>query len=295
MTMLIIGLMTGISSALNNPEIIFPEIAAIAVGSLLTPKFAWNTSKFRMLIFICLCAVLGVLTVKFVPFPPGLRLCAAFCLAQVILLFSGTTFAPMLSAFVLPVMLGTDSPVYLISAFVLTAMILLMRLITEKISLTEPYLYQKQEPPGKVEYLAMILRMLSGSAVILAAVGLGWRFAVAPPLLVAFTEFSKPNAPAMHQKGKVIGLFALCSMTGTILRYLFLLIHAPACLAAMITILIVFIIMKKMNLFLPPAAAISILTFLIPETALLLFPVQITAGTAALVGTAWMLNLLKKS
>ena len=44
-----------------------------------------------------------------------------------LLIFGGTSFAPLVSAAVLPVMLGTESLVYLIAAVSLTALILLSR------------------------------------------------------------------------------------------------------------------------------------------------------------------------
>ena len=46
-TVLIIVAMVGTSELMHEKEVIFPEIAAIAVGAMLAPKFTWNTSKLR--------------------------------------------------------------------------------------------------------------------------------------------------------------------------------------------------------------------------------------------------------
>ena len=53
-----------------------------------------------------------MLVVRLLPAPLWLKITAAFLLCQMIYLYSGTTFAPMISAMVLPVLLGTESWVY---------------------------------------------------------------------------------------------------------------------------------------------------------------------------------------
>ena len=109
MTIPIVTVMTAAACLLNNKEIIFPEIAAIAAGGLMAPNLAWNMDKKRILLFILLCAVLGVGIVILIPLPLWAQMSLAFLLAQILYLCSGTTFAPMLSAAVLPVMLQTDT------------------------------------------------------------------------------------------------------------------------------------------------------------------------------------------
>ena len=105
MAMVIVTLMTAAACLLGNKEIIFPEIAAIAVGGLIAPKMVWNTNKRRILFFITLCAVLGVGIVRYVPLPLWMQMAMAFFISQIIFIYSGTSFAPMISAIVLPVML----------------------------------------------------------------------------------------------------------------------------------------------------------------------------------------------
>ncbi len=284
MTIFIIGLMTGLSEFFQNPEIIFPEMAAISVGALLAPEFAWNTNKLRILFFISLCAVLGVLIVRFLPVSPEIQLCIAFFLAQMIYISSGTSFAPMISALVLPVMLQTDSPVYLLSAFGFTVLILLCLTICEKLHLTEKKEFQPVGFPDKTAILQAIMRSLAGCLLLLPAVILNFRFAAAPPLLVAFTEFCKPDSPAQKNKIRILVLLFSCALTGSLCRYSFsILFSVPACIPAMLTILLVSLIMKKTGMFLPPAAAISILAYLIPANTVLFYPFQIAAGTAILL------------
>lgn len=136
-TLLIITFMVGISETLNDREIIFPEIAAIAVGAFIAPTFAWNTNYKRIFVLICISAVIGVLIVKFLPIPIAFQAVIAFALAQMIFINSGTSFAPMISAMVLPILLQTSSIVYIISAISLTLLILIIRFILEKSGISE--------------------------------------------------------------------------------------------------------------------------------------------------------------
>lgn len=102
----IVAAMVGAAELTGQSEIIFPEITAIAVGAFLSPRLAWRTDRVRMLVTVTLCAVLGVLLVRFVPLPVWGRLTLAYGLAQVVFLLSGTRFAPMISAIALPALLA---------------------------------------------------------------------------------------------------------------------------------------------------------------------------------------------
>ncbi|MBE6876515.1 MAG: HPP family protein [Ruminococcus sp.] len=279
-----IGLMTGLAGWFQNSEIIFPELSAIAVGALTVPEMAWRVSKSRMLICISLCAVLGVVIVCFLPLPVEIELCIAFFTAQMIFICSGTSFAPMISAVVLPVMMQTESPVYLLSASGLTALVLLCRIILEKTGILPEMPFQPLPKPDKTAFLQALTRTFAGCLVILPAVLLDVRFLCAPPLLVAFTEFCKPDSPAERKKPGIFLLMLCCAVTGSLCRYLFtVLLSLPICIPAVLTVVLVILTMQKSGMILPPAGAISILAYLIPETLLFWYPVQISAGTLILL------------
>ena len=138
LTVCVIAVMIAASELLGEREIIFPEIAAIAVGMLLAPHRPWQTSRMRVLVLISLSAVVGLAVSVLLPLPLWEKMCVAFLLAQVLLVFGGTSFAPLISAAVLPVMLGTESMVYLIAAVSLTALILLVNYALERFGLRAP-------------------------------------------------------------------------------------------------------------------------------------------------------------
>lgn len=53
-TLLIVAVMVYALELVHEKEIIFPEIAAIAVGTLLSPTITWHTDKKRILILTTL-------------------------------------------------------------------------------------------------------------------------------------------------------------------------------------------------------------------------------------------------
>ena len=111
-TVLLVALMTLSSEMLHEKEIIFPEITALAVGYMVAPKRSWKVNGRRMLLLITTCALAGVGIVIYSGLQVYTEMMIAFSLAQILFMYSGTTFAPFVSAIVLPVMLQTESLIY---------------------------------------------------------------------------------------------------------------------------------------------------------------------------------------
>lgn len=283
LTVLTVMLMTAAAEFSGEKEILFPEIAAIAAGALIAPKFAWKTSKLRLFVLICIGSVLGLLISMFVPLALSVKLCIAFLAASLLFQFSGTTFAPVISSVVLPVMLGTNSVIYPIAAAVLTFLILMERMLTEKLGIAEKSEFSPEPMPDKNALVRLAARWLIGSIAIVLAVGTGFGFAVAPPLLVAFTEFCRKDSAVRKKPVAITLLIAGCALVGAVCRSVFTLLGWKMFAAAGVTMLIVCIIMKSAKLFVPPASALSVLAFLIPEEAVITYPLQIAAGTVIFV------------
>ena len=129
--LLIIAAMVFAAEKIGEKEIIFPEIAAISAGCFLAPKMPWRVNFKRMIAFITICAALGMLIVRFAPFSLTLQVILAYILGQLIFLYSGTGFASMISAIVLPVLIRTKTPVYLAAAVILTVLITGLRRVLE--------------------------------------------------------------------------------------------------------------------------------------------------------------------
>lgn len=203
----------------------------------------------------------------------------AFAICQLLYPFSRTTFAPMISGMVLPVLLGITSWVYAVSTMAMTVVIVDLQFFFEKCGICEKELFSPTLLPSKRDSLDMLLRIILAEILIFAAVPTGWQLCAAPPFLVAFTEFSRCNCKARKTTVRTILLISLCGGVGALCRGAFsITLGLPLALAAAVTLLL----MKGMKQYLSPAGAMAILP-------MPLFPVQALIGVSALMGMALLI------
>lgn len=290
MTIFVIAIMVGASEVLGEKEIIFPEITAIAIGLFIAPHRSWQVNKARILILISICSVLGLMISLFVPLPLWLKMSIAFIICQFIFIFSKTSFAPMISAAILPVMLGTKSIIYPVAAITLTALILLCSFLLEKLKFKENETYIPQPLPEKKDYYDLILRALVAGICIALAINFNFDFAVAPPVLVAFTEFTRRNCKARQKPIKTVLLILLCAFVGTVCRYFCTVqLRLPLTFSAVTATIIMLAILHLFKMYLPPAGALTTLAMLIPQEKLFLYPIEILAGVSVFMGLALLI------
>lgn len=280
----IIALMVGAAIIFHDQEILFPEIAAIAIGALVSPQLSWKTSRIRILISIMVAAICGMLIVAYVHLPVTYEMVLAYFIGQILLLSSETTFAPMISAIVLPVMLQTRSINYLISAFVFTSLILVVHYFFEKKGLVEvkPVVFSSMWNKEKITI--MLARTLLAFIGIVLAFRFDFKFAVAPPLLVAFTEFTNPQGKVRKKPMQAILLIFVCALVASYSRYMLAMqlkmsLIIPVC----VTSIFVIFMIATTKMYIPPAGAIGILAFLIPEDAVIYYPLHVFVGIAMMM------------
>ena len=280
----IIALMFEAAIIFHDQEILFPEIAAIAIGALVSPQLSWKTSRIRILITIMVAAICGMLIVAYVHLPVTYEMLLAYFIGQILLLSSETTFAPMISAIVLPVMLQTRSINYLISAFVFTSLILVVHYFFEKKGLVEvkPVVFSSMWNKEKITI--MLARTLLAFIGIVLAFRFDFKFAVAPPLLVAFTEFTNPQGKVRKKPMQAILLIFVCALVASYSRYMLAMqlkmsLIIPVCVTSMFVIFMI----ATTKMYIPPAGAIGILAFLIPEGAVIYYPLHVFVGIAMMM------------
>lgn len=287
LTVAVPTVMVFLSELLGQREIIFPEIAAIAVGMILAPRRAWMTNRPRVLVLISVSAALGLAISVYVPVPLWGKMTLAYVIGQLLLAYSGTGFAPMISASVLPVLLGTDSLVYLAAAILLTGLILLVSLVLERmgIRLSEPF--RPLQRPDETQLRRVVLKCVLGSTCIALALALDARFAVAPPMLVAFTEFMNPANKAKEHPLRSVALIALCALAGVACRlFLSQRLGLPLWISTACACALLVCFLQYFRQYLPPAAALTVLAMLIPVNALREYPLEILVGITVLMGLA---------
>ena len=281
--MLIIILMVGFSEYFAEKEFLFPEIAALSTGYLLSPKRTWKVSGLRMLFLISLCALLGICIVRFLPCSLWLQITIAFAVGQMIYLFSGTTLAPMISAIVLPVLLQSESLIYPVSAMLLTGMILLIRRLLEYLQLRPCESFHALPLPCERDLAAGLLRTGFVGLLCMVLLPRGWNYLIAPPLLVAFTEMSVSGSRIRNMPVRAILLFTFCALDGVLCRGILQVMPVfPLTFAAAVSVLVLLPVFHRSRMYLPPAGAIVLLSMLIPSDTLPAFPVEIAAGSTVL-------------
>lgn len=284
LTLILVGIMTFVAEILGEGEIIFPEITALAIGYMVTQKQGWKVNDSRMIALIAICAVAGVLTVRYIKVGLYLEILIAFVFAQILFMFSGTTFAPMISAIVLPVMMQTESFIYPIAAFLLTIAVVLFRRFLLKVKIRDKENFQSVNLHAKSDVIDTAVGTICVAVVGFFAIWSGFNFAIAPPLLVAFTEFSRPKNNARNKPVKTVLLITVCAFVGAVSRYVLnMTLGLPLTVAALTATAIMLVIVHFTKMYIPPAGALTILSMIIPSESVLLYPLQILVGTAVIM------------
>lgn len=283
-TLLLVGLMVGIAELLNEKEIIFPEITALAVGYMVAQKRSWKVNGKRMLLLITICVTVGVLIVRYSRLTLFPQMIIAFSFAQILFMFSGTTFAPFVSAIVLPVMMQTKSFIYPISAVVLTILVIAFHQLFLKMKIREDEEYIPVMLNSKDDIIDTALRVVCVAIVGFVAIYFDYKFIIAPPLLVAFTEFSRPRNKVRNKPIKTVLVITSCALVGSLSRYLLTInLELPLTVSALIATLIMLLILTYTKMYMPPVGAITILSMMIPQSSVITYPLQIFVGSVVII------------
>ena len=197
---------------------------------------------------------------------------------------------PLPDSCVLPVLLGTKSPVYIGSVVVMTSLILLAQLILEKCGLREKSVFTPVQPDKQL--FALRIRQIAAASVICMIPLLTKEiFFIAPPLIVAFFEMSKPSSKLLERSPQAASLMILASVSGVLSRFLLTeKLGLPLAVSAALSCAVILAAVCRMKLYFPPSGAIATLPFIIPEGALLRFPFEIAAGTLVFIAAAFALS-----
>lgn len=274
----VVAIMVGSAEILGEKEIIFPEITAVAMGALIAPVQSWNTSRTRLFAAIVSAAVAGVCIVRFIPEILLLRIALGLLIAAGIITLSKTGFVPAVSACILPILMGTKSPVYIISVAVMTALILISQIALERFELHEKYEYRPIEPGAELLKLRA-KQVITALVICILPAHFHEIFFIAPPLIVAFFELSGKGSKLMKRKYTAIALMAAAAFTGSAARFFVSeKLGLTLTLGAVLSSAVIFALCRKAKLYFPPCCAISTLPFIIPQTAMIKFPFEVIAG-----------------
>ncbi len=285
-------IMFAIAGTLQEKEIIFPEIAALAFGYWIMEESPWRGSKFAIWASPSLAALTGVLLLRYLPFSPFFLIGSAFVLVVLQLKLLRSAVLPSLSAAILPIITHTTSWLYPLSVCILTAVIALGRLSLESFDHKEnsanflPGHDGVSGEKSKVLSELMFWGKILAGVLLVSALALQSRqlFMIAPPLLVGFVEMSRPNRTVRRNPGKILLLLVLSAFLGMSWFYLVsTILHGSLWISSGLSLVSVFLLFKVLKVSFPPAAAIALLPVLVPAASLWMYPLHILLGSTLFI------------
>lgn len=290
---LLIAGMTLVSYLTGEKEIFFPEMLALVSGGWAAARQPWRAGRLGMWLLMSGSALTGVLLVRYFPGPVFSKASLAFALAGLCLYLTGSTLYPMLSACILPILLGVESPVYPLSVSLMTGLLVLGQWGMEKAGLRQANPPVRQERFTRKAFLCsvcfwgrLLLVFLPLSFIVLA---LGAPLFIAPPLLVAFTELADPAGRLRQNPGKTLFLLIAAGTVGTGLRLAALYLELPVFIPALLAAAGMLLLFRLTRFILPPAGAMALLPMLLDPSVLPLYPLQTGMGCLLFFGAALLL------
>lgn len=272
----------------GEKEILFPEIVALTTGAIACKRQPWEVSKSKLVTLMTLSAVMGIGMNRMLSCSLFIKVVIAYGIVGLSLTMAKCSLAPMISACILPLFMGTTSVIYPIAVSVMSCIIVAVQFLLERIGFREYRPYHKIILPYK-EQLTHWGLLLAGVALCsVVPTYSGYLFFVAPPLLVLFTEFSNVGAAPRKAPFMIFLVTGLGAFTGVLSRYIICVrLGLGLTVAAIIAAIIIngiFVLTKKPF---PPAGAITFLPFIIPESGLLGYPFQVCTGSFLLIALAF--------
>ncbi len=295
--------MVAVAEVSKEGEIIFPEIAALVIGGWIAREQPWEVNRTKQVILMAIAAFFGIAIVRFLPLPLLAQVLFSFIGAALLLTAFKCTFLPIqeqippghhrcrhcapaihaalpiLSACILPVLMGVESLVYPVSVIVMTLIIATVQKILEHHERHAPVCHVPYVIPWNcfLKRLALLCLFLGGLGWV--ALYFGYPFVIAPPLVVAMAELSHGDSPLGSKLTGLFPLVLLCGIAGAGFRLLITVtLGLPLTLTAALAMGCALVLIHLFKLPFPPAGAIALLPLIIPQSALITYPIQVVVG-----------------
>lgn len=286
----------------SKKVIIFPEIAALALGAWVMESPPWRgCSNLGLWLSPTFAALTGFLIIRFFPCSTYLMITAAFALTALQLSLLRSPLSPALSAAVLPLVVHSSSWCYPAAVCTFSGIVATGRYgrqyfrdhpkLSPERSRDKKRRFSDRVPAtdaGPTGVLAELVywgKLLPFVMIVLAvAVKFHWIFISAPPLLVAFAELAKPEDSFRARPFGVLVLLCVAALLGSAwLLFIREVLHWPDWISAGLIFLSIFLLYHLMQLYFPPAAALGLLPLLLPQKALLSYPLEVFTGSVLFI------------
>jgi hypothetical protein len=295
LTVLYIGGIAWCAQLVGVPYILFPELGALSHDTLKRPHGTWAKAPGMLMLTPILTGAAGTLIAQHFQYGAIPLLLAAAASILIIRLLR-SPIAPAISAGVLPVALDVTSWGYPLSLLVGLGLLVVIftvwrRFVPPPITRSASDIADDvtEETPPDYTWLPYFIVFLVAAA-LLAQVS-GWRFILFPPLVViGFEMFA--HSDVCPWAGRPFALLAAC-MLSALAGVALVMACGTAPLAAAGSVVVSVLILRLFNLHVPPALAVGLLPFVIPDVSYF-FPLAVGIGTLLLVLFFWVWGVFHK-
>ena len=282
---LAVTVMVGVAGLLGSSEVLFPETAALLCGCWIIPVQAWNVTRPRMIALMCAGATFGLTLNLLVPAPLWARALAAYAFCVLAMNVAGADMTPMVSAAVLPVLLGTESWIYPAAVTTIVGLICAIQVLLERAGLREPIDFVPRRARTWEDVGMWLLRIAAFAAVGAPLYLMGQPLFAVPPLIVAYTSLTRPDHTLRMRPLRTWAVLALAALIGGCAREAMML-GLPIVPVALLAYGALVVDWHLCRDWLPPAGAVVLLALLVPSTSPLAYAIEVSVGAALWVAIA---------
>ena len=256
--MAVVVLMVGVAERTGEREVIFPEMAALAIGMWIAPKRVWNVTRLQLVLLMGAGAVAGVCIVRWSPWPLAANLALAFAFAAGCLSLS------------LIVVAGQRA--------------------MERGGLRPETHYDRPEWNWRhdgVRWMGLLLAVL---AVAVLPLSTGYRYCILPPLIVTFVEFANSKSGFRNRPVQVWLMLVAGATAGTLMEWMgHVWLGWSESVVALVVCACLFVMFERVGRYFAPVGAVALIPMIVPPQDLFWLPVQIACGAAVFIAVALLL------
>lgn len=272
-SILIVAFMLWAAEWMKQPEIIFPEISALAMGSFVFREKNWIYNPLHIWLAPTLAAGIGV-GINFLTIQPVWK--EILCLIVIVLFIKWlkVRVGPVISAGLLPVVLGVTSWLFVLSVCLLTFVIMLGIRLNKQSAFIEENIREKK----RYSFIYLIIMMIW----IMVCNLFNLNHWLIPPIFVVAYEMLHRESVTYSVGMKQVVLLALAAIVGSVL-YDFM-PHMNV-LFGISDLLIVFVLSRILKFHLSPAFAVSLLPLILPKFVVWEYPLIVFLASFLLLFT----------